>query len=800
MGRLFAGFRRALVSAFFLVCLFCLIAGLGACGGHKPPGQSVLPGFINLSPAITTSVQMGATLTFTATAQNASGSPIGATFTFTSSNPNILSIASNGVACAGKWDAAFTTCTPQGTGVVQVTASALGGSSPVTLVFVHPPVDKVTVAEYVNTTPPPLLGPCFAQGQSITLQASAFSQGTDVTASVGEFTWTSTSSSVVALSQIKNQTYNIPTNQAVAKANIPGIAQIYASIDSVTSTPFQQVSPNPNILWDFFETCPVQNITLQLGPAGTQQSGQTNFSVNKGTAETVTAIVTDVQGNILTNVPLNWSASQSGAVSAGSACATETCSLGISPGAGTVTASCSPPTCNIGYPLNPPGLATYPQYVPLPVYATTAISGIVSGAPASTSVLASSFDCATTYLCNVNVYDISTSKNVAGNPLTLPTAPNSFLFAPAASSSKVFIGSAFGAATMDISKIGSSTSPFTSLGGTTGKVLAASINGNVAVYSDTVHTPNQVYIIDTTNATSPVTTGLNIDNATVAAFSPDGLKAYIAGTDNGGNPTIFVYSALQALQSIPLPAQTTVDSIEFSPNGAFAYVITTAGNSSTTLTAYNTCDKNNSVSASQALLVKPTFVKVIPNVHLEGKDPNGVPFPDGVHIVLLDTTGFSVVTLGSTAPPIGTMTNPATTLCPQAASFLTDSTGAAVEHVDLHQGTFTPVKFFVSPDGSQVYVLASDLSLILDYSFSSNAVSGIPLAANSVPITGDVTVDGTLIYVAGSDGTLHEVSTTSAADLMEIPFPPVTNFENPFCSVQDVQNQPCELDFVGVKP
>jgi hypothetical protein len=59
----------------------------------------------------------------------------------------------------------------------------------------------------------------------------------------------------------------------------------------------------------------------------------------------------------------------------------------------------------------------------------------------------------------------------------------------------------------------------------------------------------------------------------------------------------------------------------------------------------------------------------------------------------------------------------------------------------------------------------------------------------------DMTVDGTLIYVAGSDGTLHEVSTNPAVDLVQISFPNLPNVSNPFCSVGN-----CKLNMVVVKP
>jgi hypothetical protein len=775
-----------------------LVLAFAGCGGHKPPGQSVLPARVTLTPATSASLALGNILSFSATAQNNTGSTIPETFTFSSSDTTILNISPGGVACAGKWDITYTNCTPEGIGVVQVTASALGATSAPTYVFVHATIDNITVTESSSTSQPPPPGPCFPENQNITLQATAFSQGIDITPTVGTFTWTATNSSVVGITPIKNLNFEVPTNLALATANVPGLTQIFASVSGVTSTAFQQITPSPNIVWDFFETCPIQNIRLQLGPGGSQQSGQTSFAVTKGTAENVTAIVTDVLGNELSRAPLTWSTTQPGAVSVPVSCAQETCALGTGtsgggPGAATVTASCSPPTCNVGYPLSPPGLATYPQYIPVPVYATTAISGLVTGTPATTSVLAGTLGCAADFLCNVAIYDVSTSSSKAfsGNPTSMPVPPESMLFDPAGD--KAFIGSTYGAAFITPANIGTSNPIFGELGTVTGNILAISSNSNFEIFSDTIHTPNQVYVVNTTNSTSPTSISLPISGATKAAFSPDGLKAYIFGFDSNGNPNIFIYSAVLGLETIPLPAQTTVNAIGFSPNSAFAYVVGSVPGAGASFTIYNTCNDSVSTPPAPVTLPTPTFVRFLPNVQLNGLDSQGNSFPNGAHIILLDTTGLEIVTQQSASPQVGTVTTPGT-LCPQTTTSLT------AQRVNLSEGVLDPVNFFTSPDGTQVFIVASNFNSILVYSFNSGAVTGIPMAKNATPVTADITVDGTLIYVAGSDGMLHTISTASGVDLLQIPFANLSTFPNPFCTLDPSPSQPCTLNLVAVKP
>jgi len=59
-----------------------------------------------------------------------------------------------------------------------------------------------------------------------------------------------------------------------------------------------------------------------------------------------------------------------------------------------------------------------------------------------------------------------------------------------------------------------------------------------------------------------------------------------------------------------------------------------------------------------------------------------------------------------------------------------------------------------------------------------------------------MTVDGTLLYVAGTDGILHELNTVLALDILEIPFFQLPNSTNNFC----YQNYTCSLNIVAIKP
>ena len=805
------------------VAILCLL-GASACGGHKPPGASPYAARVNLNPAGSYSVQLGTYFGFTASANNSSNGGVNTTFTYTSSDTSILNIAPNGVACAGHWDAAFATCTPGNIGMVQVTATAgaQGATSQPTYVFVHQPIDNIVVQGILPTNLP-IQEPCLSQSQTMTVQAYAYNQGNDITSSVGPFTWSANNASVVRLVPIitpfiyNNQKFYLATNQATATAVTPGITQIYATASNVFSTTFQQPSEGKDpqsVILDFFETCPIQNITLELGPVGSQQNGQTSFITPKGTTQTVTPILTDVMGNsslfnpnsqiVLSKIPLTWTASQPGVVAVSSGCTSASCIVTTpSPGAGTVTASCSPPSCNVGFPEVPPaltpaslaacalyvqglpfGLKSCEQFIPLPVYATIPITGIVTGAPGAATAVASSLDCqnepSNPPICTTSIYSVSTSRASAGNATLMPSSPNSLLFDLAGD--RAYIGSNFGALALNVANLNSANQAFTSLGAVEGSVLAVSPNGTSAIFTNPGL--NEVFIAGTG---APIV--LTIFNASTAAFSPDGLKAFIFGFDTNQNPTLYIYSTLQALQSIQLPANTTVSSIAFSDNGAFAYVaqpnLGSVGGPA--VTVYNTCNNQVATGINNLNQVIPQIVPLsAPPIAFKA-------LQDGVHFVSLGGDGnVDYITAAVTGIPAATVGNPAASICPMTVLNTTQT-------LNLQLGSVHPINIFASGDGSQLYVVASDRGSILVYNFLTGAVHGILLNGDITPLSADITVDSGTIMVAGSDGQLHEVSTANSGnDQVDILFPPLANYLNPFCTFEP--SGPCKFDLMAVRP
>jgi hypothetical protein len=295
-----------------------------------------------------------------------------------------------------------------------------------------------------------------------------------------------------------------------------------------------------------------------------------------------------------------------------------------------------------------------------------------------------------------------------------------------------------------------------------------------------------VYVVNTANASSLSATALNINQAVGAGFSPDGLKAFILSDDG---TSLYIYSQFQALQG-PFALVGRGSNVLFSPNGAFAFIPEISINGSTSnLTSYSVC--NNQIEPTVIdLPADPLFAQVLPGVHMPGTDSDGNTIPDGIHILLLDTTGFDVITASVSIPASGA-------LCPQSLTF----SSSKPQRLELNQGTLQPVNFFVSADESLIYVPASNISSVLVYNVGTRAVNGIQLHNNAEPMQAGISVDDGTILIAANDGQLHEISTgIGGNDLVQLPFPNLPNYLNPFCTFTPSGSEPCSLNLIAVKP
>jgi hypothetical protein len=197
MHRCGSGFlvTLAIPCVFILALTGCLGKSSGNSGGG---GVSS----VTLSPGGSLSIDVGGTQVFSAAARNAQGKAIlglDIQYIVTSGTPNVpapLTVASNGYACAGTWDAGVSMCNPGTTGIAYVQAVTSGVFSAQTTVYIHQHVDNIQI---IQTEQPPPPYDCFYQGQTWDFEAIAYNGNppVDISNSVGPITWSSTNAGVV---------------------------------------------------------------------------------------------------------------------------------------------------------------------------------------------------------------------------------------------------------------------------------------------------------------------------------------------------------------------------------------------------------------------------------------------------------------------------------------------------------------------------------------------------------------------------------------------------------------------------
>jgi hypothetical protein len=709
-----------------------------------------VPASIKLSPAETASMEVGSTLVFAGAPQNSKGVAFAEPVSYQSSNPAVLTIASNGNACGGTWNSlgAPQICTPGPVGTAQVVATSMGVSSPPTTVYVHQHIDSVVVSP-VPTSPPTPPPPCISKGLTANYQAAAFSRGTDITATVGTFTWQALNSAVATPNAVtlSNPVTGLLPGQMQATAGTPGMTSIFASISGVNSVPVN------------FITCPVQSITLTVNG-----SSSNPVIVSKGGSKTVVATVLDTLGATIASatIPgsfLTWSSSDP-AIASVSTSGSVTTSLA---GGASIIASCTPPTCNIGIL---PVLPIYPESVVDLIVTPTSTTQ-------SSTIYVASTGCGTMEGCVSAAIPITTAASTTspgttvGAPINLPATPNSLVFDR--QGKNAYLGTdrgELGTKGLMVLNAPATVSEFTSV---TGKVLAVSPDGNTVIVSDTLATPNQVFIF-TSSGTSHSSVALNITGATAADFSPDNLKAYIVA-----GSTLYVYSTLEALQTVPLTAPAT--DAAFLANGMFGYM---AGGDPAGVSFLPTCNA-------------PPLVASLGSVPVSGTTLLRA-LPDGVTMLALsppDIQTFTASISGTLA--IGENGCPA----PRGGLTVANPTNPQGPF-PLGAGDFVATQLLVAPDGSTAYVISGSVPKVIIFNISGHTSSSIALTGGATPIRATLTPDGTLLYVAANDGQVHLLSTVANSDILQISFPPGTTSQpTGLCSGVTFT---CVPDLIAVKP
>jgi hypothetical protein len=757
---------------------------------------------VTLSPGSNFSIDVGGTQVFSATGKDALGRAVlgvSIQFIVASGSPGAsapLSVASNGSACAGTWDPSATMCTPGTSGIAIVTAVIEGVSSPPTTVYVHQHIDSIKIVQ-AESQPPQ--NDCFSQGDTWQFQGIAYSNNVDITNTVGQMNWSSSNNGVVTTAtDVPGLVPPLQLNQVQTTAKSPGVANLFASVSGTTSSPFP------------YTTCLVQYIRLQVG--GQSQAGN-SVTVTNGGSVSITATTVDVLGVTVANPPLTWSTTNpevaaftSTTNTSGSNSATARANLG----GATVFASCTPPTCNIGVL---PGLPIYASDGLLPNgtkgYGTISVDVTSSSKPPTYTAWAATTDCQDQSGCSSAMFSVTPGTTPIGAIVSVPRTPNSMMFNHV-SAARLYLGSDQGLMYVDVTasspsvvQVSNASTPCNvSL---CGKVLTISNDGKLVVVADTVSTPSQVYIFDSSSTTAPVDLVIPGETATAAAFSPDQLKLFIL-TSTG---KMYVYSTVDALSSVPIA--TTATDVKFSADGSFAYV---AGTPASSVSAFSTCSLPTSASVDiGSVAASSTPLEIFPSPVVQadslGLTQNLLAL-EPPNIEFLTAQQFTQVPIPYQVPLQLTCNPPTIAIFSKGLSF------------DLGQGNFTPIYAQLVADGSELIVVAESIPAVLLFNVTNGTTTSIPLAGGSVPqrpaqpgqFSASASTDGSQVYVAACDqypnndqtlpcaaASLHIINTVNGGDFQQVPYVNINDNNNPnMCNGQGTNAPLCLPNLVAIRP
>ncbi len=429
-------------------------------------------------------------------------------------------------------------------------------------------------------------------------------------------------------------------------------------------------------------------------------STATSFSVAVSGTQTLAIDVVDTKGEPLESVPVAYQITNPNVAAIASATRVVT---GSAVGVTGIFAHCTPPSCNTG--------STIPTYSNVVMATVTGTAGAGRVYATCTSAAAPCTTPATGGGTQTPLIPIDTSNDTAGTALNLPHTPNSMVFTR--DGAVLFLGSANGMMVVDaVANAVSGT-----VNNMPGRVLTVSPDGNRVVVSNIAGA--SVFILDRAANSIQV---LGVSNATAAAFTPDGLRLFIVAAN-----TLFVASPVFALQNVPLTA--VANDVTVLPGGSFAFL---AGGAASSITAFATCEINSSSTPVESYATTAT-------------PPLIASLPDGRRVVAANSPNLDVVTV-----------TPAFTGCPS-------SPGGVLTSVDFGQGAFTPQQIIVLPDASRVYV-TSNLTSLLAYEVASGTPSAIPLIGGAAPTTGGATVNGSRVYVGGTNNAVHRIDVATATD------------------------------------
>ncbi len=306
---------------------------------------------------------------------------------------------------------------------------------------------------------------------------------------------------------------------------------------------------------------------------------------------------------------------------------------------------------------------------------------------------------------SLTLVPIPNSTNVPGTAIMLPFLPNSMVSNSAGT--KLYLGSSSGLMTVD--PVAASVMSTTSAVGT---VLGVSSDGTFLLISNPAAGNVYLYNISLTASvlSQPVT-------PTSGAFTPDSKSVSFLAGQQVYYLTSMPTSTITDLPYIP-------DALDISAQGSLTYITSAATHAIDIRTTCNQSDQQTLTANN------PTLVAHIPNA-------SGA--------VVADSPSIDVVTTGPIGPG-----------CPPTPQ-------STVNSYNLGAGNFNARQLLVSSDSSHVWLI-SDLTSVIGFNLSTLTTSAIPLANGAQPFNGSITLDGSHIYVGGSDNHVHDLNTSNLND------------------------------------
>ena len=708
-----------------------------------------------------------------------------ASFTYGTSNNQLLDISPSGQMCAGTWNRRsgggipdFTICNlpsplpstngqPFATAFITATANAV--TSNTVEVFVHVPVTSASLVLEKSATDTTPINGCLSQTQTAQLDIKAFyvanglqtllcepgsSSVPSCAAAVGDVVYSPSTASVSTIDQ-----------NGVITAVAPGTTYITVSVAGTASTA------------GYFSTCPPKSISVSL-------NGSTTGTVTQGVTQNLVTTILDTNGNTIQGLTLDYQSTNPLDITAGAAGAITANFAGEA----TIYAVCQPTTCNpapidkvginqTGTPITSnsvtittPGVAS--DYVWMSSPTSPAYPGIsLPGYAPSTG---------SQYFVPVELI-----SGTVGSPVKMPYVPNSMVMDRTGTS--LYFGSStelmvYSTASNSLSKQDPNVP---------GMVLGAAPDNSTVLINDPLR--KFIYLYKPSAGTFSTQNGV----VTSAQWTPDAKTVYAVGTDPTGVPTLFVNNVNTGWTTYPLAYASSDLAITVPSVGAFL--------SGSTTVARAWCPTLNATTGfidqaypQMASVPKDTDIlaATIDGAHILGTSmATGSPVLTDINLNLaqsLNNGACPSVSSGGLFTSTNITTSPVTAY-PQTA--IATPAGVTVNAIDQIVPSPASNLAFITYSATTGSTGTANLPYYAPLTSGTQAgpvnfvtLTGTPAA----PVAGAFSLDDTLFFVSTSgDNLVHyiKLTTTPFSDSQQI---------NP--GLVDVNGNPVPATVITVKP